>query len=325
MKTFHRALAAPCIALILSGCATYVTSTQATAFNQSVATAASNLQASLAEVQSVEVGNQTDAFAKGGERTLEHLDLDPKLSDAVSKAITGQFAFLVSYSASMKSLSTPGTSFAPSVSALSTAAQKVETDAGALSSAVGETTLLTAANVQTLKTDTGNVASAFSSAGQGLLTIYGEEKAYRIANAADPAVQRYCADLEALLAEDPGTAAPKTGLAGILHADYEKKVAVLKNLATTAPPPGSYDNPNYLQAFTWRSKLVVQYEALLKDEQSGVARIVALRKAVAEIASAHAALARKDDKTFQEKIEAAAALLESAFKGNPGGAAAAPP
>jgi hypothetical protein len=325
MKIFFHAMIALCLLALVSGCATYVTSPQATAFNQSVTMAATNLQASLAEVQTVEVENQVDAFAKSNERTLEHLDLDPKLSDGVSKAITSQFAFLVSYSASLKNVTTPGTSWTASVAGLNSAATKAATDAGALSNAVGGTPLLTAANVQTLTTDAGKVTNALSSVGQGLLTIYGEEKAYRIANAVDPAVQRYCSALEALLTEDPDAAVPKTGLAGILHADYEIKVAVLKNLATTVLPSVSYDNPDYLQAFSWRTKLVTEYSTLLRNEQSGVNKIIALRKAVAAIASAHAALARKDNESFREKVSAAAELLQSAFKSNRSGIAGGQP
>jgi hypothetical protein len=286
-------------------------------------TAATNLQASIAEVQSVEVDNQVDVFANGNERTLEHLSLDSKLTDSVAKGITSEFGFLVSYSASLKDATTPGTSWTTSVSSLNSAASKAATDASSLTGAIGEKNLLTAADVQTFNTDAGNVANAVSSVGQGLLTIYGEEKAYKIANAADKAVQKYCADLEDLLTKDSDSdlAAPKTGLAGILYADYEVKKSVLKNLATTAFPPGEYENPNHLQFFLARRDLVHNYSTLLTNEKSGVAKIISLRKAVADIASAHAALANKDDKGFKEEIADAADLLKSAFTSSQSGSA----
>ena len=251
--------------VLLSGCATYVTSTQATAFNQSISTAATNLQASLAEVQSIEVDNRVDEYARSDARRLEQLKADPKLTDAVSKSITSQFGLLVSYSASLKAATTPGTSWNASVTSLNSAATKVTADTGSLAHAMGDSTLLTPAIQQTVCADAGNVAKAVSTAGQALLTIYGDEKAYGIANATDTAVQKYCADLEALLGDNSDDGVPKSGLAGILHADYEEKIATTKSLATTALPPHGYDDPQYLQAVLLRRSIVDEYSTLLRN------------------------------------------------------------
>lgn len=323
MKIHLSALAAAGLLGLASGCSTYVPSSKAGAFNQSVTAVAADLQESLSEVQSVEIDNRVDSFAAGNAFKLDGVDLDPKLSDAESKALTSQFAYLVSYSLALKNVTTPGTAWETSMTSLGAAETKMGTDAGALSASMGDHALLTAGNMQTLNKDAGNVSKAVSTLGQGVLTLYGEDKAYAIAHEVDPAVQAYCTDLEALLAGDPGDATPRTGLAGILHADYEVEIAALKNLTTTAAPPRSYDDPNYLTAFLSRKQLVTDYSALLKDEQRGVAKIVALRKAVAAIASAHAALAGKDDATFWQELSATADLLEAAFKTPPGDSTAA--
>ena len=45
--------------------------------------------------------------------------------------------------------------------------------------------------------------------------------------------------------------------------------------------------------------------------------MLALRKAIAKIASAHAALAQRNDEAFQQRLSDEADLLETAFKSAP--------
>lgn len=304
------------IMVLTSGCETYVTSSKAAAFNQSVTQAAAALQASLDEVQAVEVGNSVDSFAAGERRTFEGMDLSPKLSDGESRAIADQFGFLVSYSQALKDATTPGTSWSSCSSTLNSAASKIPTDASALATTVSGSSPMSPTTTSRLSADAGNLAKAVATAGQGVLTLYGEEKAYTIARGADLPVQRYCSDLEELLAGDDAPA-PSSGLAGILRADYEKRITVLRNLVTTVPPPHGYDDPGYVQAYLWRSQLAQQYSQETKDAQAGVAKMLALRKAIAKIASAHAALAQRNDEAFQQRLSDEADLLETAFKSAP--------
>jgi hypothetical protein len=103
-------------------------------------------------------------------------------------------------------------------------------------------------------------------------------------------------------------------LAGILVADYEERIATVKYLATTAAPPSGPDDPNYFTLVQQRSAILDQYMALLDREKNGLAKVLALRKAVVEIASAHEALSRKDDTTFKEKISNSEELVRSITK-----------
>ena len=303
--------------MLLAGCATYVPSTQADAFDKSVKAAATNLQASLDEVQSVEVDNQVDIFVQGDDHTLEHLDLDPKLTDKLAKAITTQFSVLVSYADALKSVTTPGSAWGTSVSKVKSACDKVIADSGALAANMGKATLLTPASVTAITGHADSFSNAVSTAGQGLLTIYGEEKAFAVAHKVDPDLQSYCKDLEKILSQDSSSGASETGLAGILHANYERKISVLKIRFTSAPPARNPDDPNFLPALEWRSNLVKEFVALRKDEAAGEAKITALRKAVGDIAAAHSALANRNDAKFRDKLADADGLLESAIHGAP--------
>jgi len=323
MTYFFRTFLACALAAITGGCnTTVVTTSQGADFNKSVTAVAANLKASLSEIQSVEVANRVDAYARGTQRTLEHLDLAPNLSDQEVGVITSQFDFLVKDSEALKDATSPGTSWGKSVSGINSAESKLMGDSQGLENKLSGRTVITDANVKTFNTDAGGVAKAVSAIGEGALTLYGEEKASKIAGAVNPDIQKYCADLEALLTADPDSKAPRTGLAGILLADYEERIASVKILATTVAPPTGPDDPGYFPAVRRRSAVLNEYSALLESEKTGLAKVMALRKAVADIASAHDSLARKDDASFKEKLSDMDELVRSVSTGSPTPAAA---
>jgi hypothetical protein len=311
MRTINRTFLGCLFAAIAGGCSTYVTNTEGTDFNRSVRIVADHLKDSLAEVQSLEVMNAVDAYAKGSERTLEHLAIDPKLSESTVKMIDGQFDFLVCYSDALKNATSPGTAWSTSVSSLNSAESKLMGDAQGLDNKFTGKTPITDTNVQTFNADAGKVAKVVASIGEAALALYGEEKASKIAASVDPDFQKYCSDLEALLTYDPDAKTPRTGLASILVADYEERVATVKYLATTALPASGPDDPNYFALVQQRGSILNEYMALREREKVGLAKILALRKAVVEIASAHEALAKKDDVTFKEKISNSEELVRS--------------
>jgi hypothetical protein len=317
MMNSYRTLLICAILAAAGGCNTYVTTDEGADFNTSVKDVAEKLKASLSEIQSVEVANGIDAYAKGGQRRLEQLDIAPKLSDAEVKAITSQFDFLVSYSEALKEATAPGGSWAKSVSGVDSAEKKAVGDTQGLDNKYTGRTVITNHNVKSFDSDADGVANAVSSIGEDALTLYGGEKASRIAAVVDPALQKYCADLEAILAEEPASKAPQTGLAGILQADYEERIASVKYLATTAAPPSGPDDPNYFALVQQRTAILNEYTGLLGSEKTGLANVRALRKAVAEIALAHGALAKKDDATFKEKLTNAEDLVRSVAAGAP--------
>jgi hypothetical protein len=313
MAHFQRTFLTCAFAVFAGGCAlpVPVTRTEGADFNKSVKEVAEKLKSSLSEVQSVEVANRVDAFATGSEKRLDNLNVAPKLSDAEVKIITGQFDFLVSYSEALKDATTPGTSWDKSVSGINSAESKLMGDTQGLDNKIAGHSAITGTNVATFNADAGKVAKIFAAIGEAALTFYGEEKASKIAAVVNPDIQKYCTDLEGVLASDPDSKAPRTGLAGILFADYEERIASVKYLATTAVLPASPDDPNYFIRVRERTAILTEYTALLEREKTGVAKIRALHKAVAEIASAHAALANKDDATFKEKLSNAEELARS--------------
>jgi hypothetical protein len=319
MANVQRTLLACACVFLASGCniPVPVTRTEGADFNKSVKEVSAKLRESLSEIQSVEVAVRVDAFAAGNQRTLERLNLDPKLSDAEVKVITCQFDFLVGYSEALKDATTPGTSWDKSVSGINSAESKLMGDTQGLDNKYVGRAVITDTNVATFNADAGRVAKVFAAIGQAALTLYGEEMASKIAAQVDPDLQKYCADLEGLLGPDTDSRDPGAGLAGILHADYEERIASLKYLATTAVLPSGPDDPNYFVRVRERAAILNEYTALVEREKTGVARVLALRKAVAEIASAHAALAHKDNATFKEKLSNAEALARSLA---PGGA-----
>lgn len=314
-RKINRTLLAASLAATAAGCATYVTSTEGADFDKSVKIVATSLKAALSEVQSVEVEISVDAYAKGNARTLEHLSIEPRLSDSTVKVITGQFDFLAKYSEALRDTTSPGTSWGKSVDGINSAEAKLMGDAEGLDNKMSGRTVLTDANVQTFDKDASGIAKAVSTIGEAALTLYGEEKASKIAAAVNPDLQKYCTDLENLLTSDPESKIPRTGLAGILSADYEERIASIKYMATTALPPSGPDDPNYFNLVQQRRTILNEYTALLDGEKSGLERVLTLRKAVAEIAKAHEALANKDDVTFKQKISNSEELVRSLTKG----------
>jgi hypothetical protein len=309
-----RTFLACALAAVAGGCtatSTFVTESEAAGFNRCVTNVANGLKSSLYGIQSVEIANRVDAYARGTQRTIERVDIDPKLSDAVVRVITEQLDFLAKYSEALKDATTPGTSWGKSVSGINAAESKLMGDAQSLDNKVSGRAVISDANVSTFNTDAGGVAKAVSSIGEGALTLYGEEKAAKIAGVVNPDIQKYCASLESLLTDDPDSKAPGTGLAGILIADYEERIASVKYLATTAVPPTGPDDTNYLALVRQRRAILEEYAALVRNEKAALARVLALRKAVAEIAAAHEALSHKDDATFKEKLSNVEELVRS--------------
>jgi hypothetical protein len=311
MANFQRIFLTCAFAAVAGGCNTYVTMTEGADFNKAVKETSVCLKASLSEIQSVEVANRVDAYAQGSKKTLERVDIDPKLSDAEVKVITVQFDFLVSYSEALKDATTPGTSWDKSTSGINAAESKLMADTQGLDNQMVGRTVITDHNVATFNSDASGVAKAVSKIGQAALTLYGEEKASKIAAAVNPDIQKYCADLESVLTPNPASKIPTGGLAGILYADYEERIASVKYLATTAGLPTGPDDPEYFVRVRQRISILNEYTALLQNEKAGLAKILDLRKAVSEIASAHEALAQKDDATFKEKLSNSEGLVRS--------------
>ena len=91
----------------------------------------------------------------------------------------------------------------------------------------------------------------------------------------------------------------------------------MKYLATTAALPTGPDDPEYFVRVRQRTSILNEYTALLQSEKAGLAKILDLRKAVTAIASAHEALALKDDATFKEKLSNSEGLVRSLSSGTP--------
>jgi hypothetical protein len=306
------------LALLGAGCATYITNSQAADFNQMVGTAASCFQASIREVRAMEAEDAIDEFLAGGGFKLEELAAQPRLKDDVAKAINSQVEFLVCYSAALRNLTSPTTTWSSSVAALNAKASQATADTGALATAE-HSSVVSAAQVQKVGSELGSVANAVSTAGQAAITLYGEERSYHIAHSVDPFVQAYCSSLEDVLCADPDSEAPATGIAAILRADYEERLAALRG--TFAPMATKPTEPGYSATFLERRAVAAQYVALRQNEADGVARILALRRVIAQIAAAHRAMAQKDDADFRQRIEATRDLVGSLSGGQP----AAPP
>jgi hypothetical protein len=313
MANAQRTILAVACAVLAGGCnvAVPVTRTEGVDFNRSAKDVAERLRASLAEVQSVEVANRVDAFAAGNQDRLEQINLGPELSDAEVKRITEQFDFLVAYSEALKDATTPGTSWDKSVSGINSAEAKLMGDTQGLDNKYAGRAVITDTNVATFDADAGKVAKVFSAIGQAALTLYGEEKAAKIAEQVNPDLQKYCSDLEDLLVSDKDSAAPRTGVAGTLFNAYRERIDTIKRLAYTATPATGTKDPDYFVRVRDRIAILNEYTAIVEQEKTGVAKVLALRKAVIEIAAAHAALANKDNATFREKLSNAEDLARS--------------
>ena len=302
------------LALLSAGCATYVTNSQAADFNRLVGTAATCFQVSIAEVRTMEADDAIDEFLARGGFKLEELAAQPRLKDDVAKALNSQFEFLVCYSAALENLTSPSTTWSSSVSALNAKASKATADAGALAAA-GRPSLLSAADAQKVGSELGSVANALSTAGQAAITLYGEDRGYQIAHSVDPFIQAYCSGLEDLLCRDPDSEPPETGMAAILRADYDERLATLREVY--APMATKPSEPGYSSTFLDRRAVAAQYVALQRNENDGVARIVALRRVISQIAAAHRAMAEKDDAGFKQRIAATRDLIGSLSGGQP--------
>jgi len=313
------AISGAVLAILGAGCATYVTTSQAADFNQIVGTADICLRASIDEVRGLETGDAIDEFLAGGGFKLEELAAQPRLQDSVAKAINSQFEFLVCYSAALKNLTSPTTTWSSSVSALNAKASQATADAGALAAAE-RSSILSAAEVQQVRSEMGSVANALSAAGQAAITLYGEGRAYQIAHSVDPFIQAYCSSLENVLCRDPDSGIPATGMAAILRADYEERLAALR--AVYAPMAAKPTDAGYGATFLGRRAVAAQYVSLGRNEAAGVARVLALRKVISQIAAAHRAMAEKDAAGFKERIEATRDLVESLSGGQPAAASA---
>jgi hypothetical protein len=317
------ALLGTALATLGAGCVTnFLTTSQAADFDQSVAAADTCLQASVAEVRGVETDDAIDEFlAKGGFK-LEELSLQPRLSDKEAKAINGQFAFLASYATALKGLTSPPSTWSSNLSSLGSKGAQAAGDAASLAASEG-LGILSAADAKRMTSAAGSVSSAVAAAGQAAVTLYGEDRAYQIAHGVDTDIQAYCSGLENVLCRDPDSQAPATGLAAILISDYEERLATLR-VAFSRLSPSEKADAGQAGSFMDRRSVAAQYTVLKQDEADGVAKILALRKAIAQIASAHHAMAERDDVGFKQRIAAARDLIESLSGGHPAPSPAKP-
>ena len=314
---FGVALSGAALAIVGAGCATYVANSQAADFDTLVGTASKCLQASIAEVRGVETDAAIDEFLEKGGFKLDELEARPRLSDKVAKTINTQFAFLVGYSTALRCLTSPPATLSSSMSALGSKASEAAADASSLAVDEGAN-VLSAAEAQQIGSEVGSVSNAFSTAGQAAMTLYGEERGYQIAHSVDRYIQGYCSNLENLLCRDPGSQVPMTGLAGIFRSDCEERLATLRSVFSRMTAPGPAE-PAHGGSFMDRRAVAAQYVALSQNEADGVARILALRKVISQIAAAHLAMAEKDDAGFKQRIAATRDLIESLSGSRPAG------
>lgn len=300
---------------VLAGCSS-VAPDKASAFQSSTAAVATSLDAALSGTDAVIAEGQVNAVLDREPPELFEKDFAPVLNVTTEAAMKSQFDALAAYAMLLKQITdkTYRGNFGSAVSSLQGAACTAIQDAASLNFSGGTGQLASASTVSDIKQGLGVFSGIASAVGEVAIDAYSQSEAYEIVKKHDADVASFCAALQQVLqkTDEKGKEVGGRGLVAISDAAYRQAMVAQSDYFSQlkARPDGTSE-----EAWrAYRGTIAKHYGELVVGRDQARAKILALRGALAKIASAHHALAQEDERTFFQEIDQAQSYLQFIFK-----------